>query len=207
MVKRLRLKPYNDEHIRWPDRGHVLLVQYDAESVVLYRAIGHAAAAHAVRENSFRTAGDDNGRMMWLRTGFLWTMHNTNWAIDADQDAILAIWIVREAFDALLAQAQRVRSTQQPGSGIDVLAQWDPDYPPHGPKLKRRVLQLGLRDEALRNLQPLHILQIEDVTPLVWQQAPFRHEPDMLLVPAQRLYPVADATVAQRLGLDKAMPG
>lgn len=205
MTKRLRFKPYDDEHLRWPNRGHVLLAQYDAESIVLYRAMARAAAARALQDGSPGPAEGD-GRMVWLRTGFLWTMHHTEWATAAGQNAVLAIWVAREAFDALLAQARQVRGGQA-AADAGVLIQWDPDYPPHGPKLKRRVPQLGLRGDALRSLAPPATLHIEDVTPLVHQQAPFRQEPDMLLVPAQRLYPVPDAAVAQRLGLDKAMPG
>ncbi len=212
----LRLKPYDDERARWPDRGRVILAQYDADSVVVYQAYPPKIAAYAAEHGRLGGPGFSFDRMSWIKTSFLWMMHRSEWASKPGQRAVLALWLDRAAFDRMLSEAVSSRHTpgiyptqadwQAAVAASDVRLQWDPDYPPYGPKLARRAAQIGLRGDTLRKFATEWIVQVEDITGFVQQQAVFAAEPDMLLVPAQRIYPV-DADIALRLRLDKWTPG
>ncbi len=159
-MKRLRYKPYIDEKARWPAEGRAILAQYDDDSVVVYQAfserIGHAAA----RQGRLDVAGFSLERMSWIKTSFLWMMHRCEWARAEGQRVVLAVWLRREAFDGILAGAVLSHfdgglypdraAWQAALDKSEVRVQWDPDYPPHGPKLARRAIQIGLSGETLR---------------------------------------------------------
>lgn len=215
-MKHLIYKPYVDEKARWPDRGRVILAQYDEDSIVVYQAfnrqIGHYAAGHGRLD----APGFDPERMSWIRPSFLWMMHCCEWASARDQEVVLAIWLWREAFDALLAHAIHSRYDEKlyesreawqaalEASGVRL--QWDSDYAADGSKLTRRAIQLGLRGEALRRYTADWLFHVEDISDFVRQQAPYRHEEEFLLVPAQRIYPVRDPVLSRWLGLDRSVP-
>lgn len=215
-MKRLRVKPYPDESPRWPEQGRAILAQYDAETVVVYQAYNRAIGCWAAQHGRLGGPGFSQDRMSWLKTSFLWLMHRSAWGTAPGQEAVLALWLRRDAFDSLLTQAVHSRyvervypsraAWQAAVAASDVLVQWDPDYPPHGPKLRRRAIQLGLRGEALRRLTDEWTVQVEDISGFVRQQAGYARRPEMLFVPAQRIYPVRDPDVARRLGLDKSVP-
>ncbi len=215
-MKRLRLAPYIDQQARWPQRGRVLLAQYDEETVVVYQAQPPAIARYAVQHGRLDAPAFPFERTAWLEMSFLWMMHHCRWSTRREAGIVLAIWLPRAVFEALLAQA--VPSRYEAGAyadreawqaaldASDVLLQWNPDYAPHGLKLQRRTLRLGLRGEALRRYACEWIVQVEDMSAFVHQQAPYRRQPELLLVPAQRIYPVREAALAQRLGLEKRTP-
>lgn len=198
-MKHLRFKPYIDEAPTWPDRGRVILAQYDAEAVVLYAPYQHQ---------------HDLDRMLWLTPSFLWMMHHTNWAAGPGTSQVVALWVQRSAFDEYLGEA--VPSTFVEGTyesreawqaaldTSDVRVQWDPDFPPHGPKLNRKAFRLGLGGDALRRFLDTSSAAAEDVTEFARQQAEFVATPELLFVPAQKIYPVPDPAVAARLSLDKS---
>jgi hypothetical protein len=213
-VKRLRLKPYADQRESWPDRGRVLLAQYDDQTVVVYQAYPPPIGHYAARHGHLGGPGFSFDRMSWIQPGFLWTMYRSGWAGKPGQEVVLAIWLQRPAFDAILSQAVHSRYLPQVYESedawkralheSDVRLQWDPDHPPHGPKLRRRAIQLGLGGETLHRYAREWITHVEDITALVHEQARFRRDPDFLLTPAERIYPVKDPAVARRLGLDKS---
>jgi hypothetical protein len=84
----------------------------------------------------------------------------------------------------------------------DVRLQWDPDHEPHGAPLERRAIQLGLRGATLRRHGSESIVRIEDVSDFVAEQRARLARRDPIETPAERTYPVADASVAARLGVD-----
>lgn len=212
-MKRLRFKPYIDQKEKWPDQGRVILAQYDDQSVVVYQAYTGQIGKAAARQGTLAVPGFSFERMSWIKTGFLWMMYRSDWGSKPGQETILAIWIQRAAFDTLLHHAVNSHFTPQlydsrdswqaELDASDVLVQWDPDHPPHGPKLKRRAIQLGLRGETLRRYANDWIIHIEDITSIVHEQAEFQHMPEFLLTPAERIYPVHDPALARRLELDK----
>ena len=51
-----------------------------------------------------------------------------------------------------------------------VRLQWDPDHAPNGAKVKRRAIQLGLRDSAWHRLIDGEILEVIDMRAFVEEQ-------------------------------------
>ncbi|HEY8375030.1 MAG TPA: DUF4291 family protein, partial [Nannocystis sp.] len=139
-------------------------------------------------------------------------MYRSGWGTKEGQEVVLAVRIQRTAFDAILAAA--VHSSYVPEvygdpetwsravKRSDVRLQWDPDHSPSGGKLERRAIQLGLRGPTLAKYAREWIVDIEDISDFVAEQrdALTRREP--LLTPREDVYPVSDAAVAARLGLD-----
>jgi len=216
-MNRLIYKPYPDQRDGWPEAGRVILAQYDDASVVVYQAYRKSIADAAVRQQQL--GGDGSGfsfdRMSWIKTSFLWMMHRSGWASKQGQEHILAIWMERLAFDSLLSEAVHSQYLnevydshevwQSAVDSSDVLVQWDPDHMPNGMPTARRALQLGLRDDVLRRFATEWIIQIEDITQFVREQASFLQETgsDLLLLPRERVYPVTDQSVVVKLGLDR----
>ena len=90
----------------------------------------------------------------------------------------------------------------------DVRLQWDPDHAPSGEPLERRAVQLGLRGDALARYAREWVVGIEDVSDLVREQREhvLAGRFDRLVTPREEVYPVADAGVARRLGVDAFHP-
>lgn len=203
----LTLEPYVAQHARWPACGRHVLAQFDDESAVVYQAyrpsIGHFAAANG----HFRGGGFSLQRMSWIKPNFLWMMYRCGWASKPDQEVVLAIWITRALFNAILAAAvpstwdrERYPSRdawQTAVKASNVRLQWDPDHGPSGQPVERRAVQLGLRGDVLEAYaQPL---RIEDISDLVRQQRA-RYAAGgtaALMTPREAVYPCAPATAAQ----------
>lgn len=215
-MKRLRYKPYIDEAPTWPDRGRVILAQYDADSVVVYEAMGRAQGRSLLERGHLGAIIGDVDRMHWFGTSFTWFMRSTGWATEPGQKMVFAVWVRRDRFDEMLQQAVPAHFTQsafenreawqQALDDSDVRAQWSPDFPPQGPKLDRKAIQFGLRGDMLRGYATDWVLGIEDMTGFVHQQAQFVGTPELLFVPAQGIYPVHDEQIGTRLSLTKRVP-
>lgn len=211
MAKRLKLKPYIDQLEFWPEKGQSILAQYDADSIVLYQAFKKGIAIWALEHQAFGGSDFSFDRMTWIKPNFLWMMQRSKWATEPDQKHVLAIWLKREGFDAMLAQAvpAKFRDEVYPNNeawqkaleASDVVVQWDPDYTPMGQKTNRRDIQLGLRGETLRKYATEWIMQIEDITPTVREQAGYLPEEEMIFTPAEKVYPIKDAEISKRVGI------
>jgi hypothetical protein len=212
---RLDTEPYLDQLRRWPACGRHILAQFDQDAVVVYQAyrpeIGRFAADHGYFGGAFSL-----DRMSWIKPNFLWMMFRSGWGTKPDQEATLAVWLRRAAFDTILREA--VHSTFVPGvyAGEDewkqslarssVRLQWDPDHDPSGAKVERRAIQLGLRGDTLARYAREWIVHLEDVSAFVAEQRPHARPPmyDRLVVPREEVYPVEDRALAERLGIDPA---
>jgi hypothetical protein len=216
-MKRLRLKPYIDQKEKWPAKGHVILAQYDDDTVVVYQAYSRSIGRKAVERQSLDGPGFSFDRMTWIKPNFLWMMHRSEWGTAPDQKSVLAIWLARPFFDALLFAAvpSHYVPDQFPSQAAwkaaveesEVRVQWDPDYTPEGKKLPRSAIQIGVRGEMLRRYAGEYIIQIEDIGEFIGEQAAYLETPDLLFTPSEKIYPVKDPAVAARLGLDKSAPG
>ncbi len=212
----LATESYTAQAEHWPRSGRHILAQYDDRSIVVYQAyrpeIGRFAAEHGCFGGEFSFS-----RMSWIKTNFLWMMYRSGWGAKPDQEVTLAVRLHRWAFDALLVQA--VHSSfvpevyasrsewEQQGAASSVRLQWDPDHSTNGAKLERRALQLGLRAEALQKYARDWILSIEDISDFVSSQRAQAHLPyTELITTKEKVYPVEDANVAKRLGLDQFSP-
>jgi hypothetical protein len=143
MGSRVKLitEPYAVQVRRWPQSGRHILAQFDDETVVVYQAyrpaIGHFAAARKYFGGEFSL-----NRMSWIKTNFLWMMYRSGWGTKEGQEVTLAIWLQREAFDGLLAQAvpssfaaalyASEREWKRAVQHSEVRLQWDPDHGPRG---------------------------------------------------------------------------
>ena len=209
---KLVTEPYLSQLARWPRDGRHILAQYDRDSVVVYQAFRPDIAREAVERGTFGPSFSLS-RMSWVKPNFLWMMFRCGWATKESQEAVLAVTIRREGFDRMLSEAvhsnyvpevygspstwkQRVKES-------DVRLQWDPDHDPHGQKLERRAIQLGLSGATLRAYASEWITRVDDVTDFV--RAQHAHVRDLaldrLITPREDVYPVSDATVAARLGV------
>jgi Domain of unknown function (DUF4291) len=191
----LELEPYLDQLARWPTEGKPILAQFDDNSIIVYQAFRPEIALHAVEHQRFGGPFSLE-RMSWIKPNFLWMMYRSGWASKPGQEHILAVRLKREGFEAILSQA--VASTYH-ASGFgsreewqvavarsDVRLQWDPDHDPRGTKQARRAIQLGLRGDTLRRYATSWILEVQDITPFVREQAA---QPDeTLLLPREEVY-------------------
>ena len=192
------------------------MAQYDDESIVVYQAYRPAIGNFAAQNGYFGGEFSLN-RMSWIKPNFLWMMYRCGWGTKEGQEVILAIRLMRSAFDTILAKA--VESSYNRASypdqsawkaaiaKSDVRLQWDPDHDPTGKSLPRRAIQLGLRGETLALYSRDWIISIEDVSDFVAEQRAYT-QPSLwphLLTPTEQPYPVQDLAVAARLGLSASV--
>jgi hypothetical protein len=200
-----------------PRDGRHVLAHYNDHHVTLYQAFKPSIGVEAATHGAFG-AGFSLSRMSWVKPGFLWMMFRCGWASKIDQETVLAITVTRAGFDEMLAGAvhsllvPEVYGDQESWraalASSDVRLQWDPDHTPHGAKLERRAIQLGLRGNTLRRYATEWITAIHDITDFVREQHEHveRRALDALMVPREDVYPVVDVTVASRLGVGVIAP-
>ena len=209
----LETEPYLKQTSIWPDAGRVILANFDDDSIVVYQAyrpgIGDFAAKNGYFGGEFKLT-----RMSWIKPNFLWMMYRCGWASKQGQEVVLAIRILRSAFNLILSQA--VHSSYKSGlyesrdawrqrvANSEVRLQWDPDHAPNGDKMERRAIQLGLRGEILRNYAREWVVEITDISDFVRAQRAYSSssEYDQLETPRERVYPMASDETTQKLRLD-----
>lgn len=202
-------RPYRELCKEWPSKGRHILATYDENSIIVYQAYRPAIARYAVENQRF--GGEFSwSRMSWIKPNFLWMMYRSGWASKEGQEHVLAITIKRSFFDEvlLLAVASTFGSSgfssheewQQALAASDVRLQWDPDHGPMRNSLERRAIQLGLRGEILARFGRDEIIQIEDITPFVKEQANQSNQD--LRVPAERVYQPTNHLASQNIHLD-----
>ncbi len=205
-------EPYLDQTRIWPARGRHILAQYDAATIIVYQAynteIGHYAVTHQHLGGAF-----DYGRMSWLKPNFLWMMYRSGWGTKENQQVILALRLRRTFFESLLAQAVPSVWDQAPFSTrsawatainqSEVRIQWDPDHDPHGHRVARRALQIGLRRTALAAFGQQELLEVQDLSAFVAEQRRDLAEQGIatLRTPQERVYPLTNPALTKRLGL------
>jgi Domain of unknown function (DUF4291) len=196
----LETEPYLDQLARWPTSGKHILAQFDDTSIIVYQAYCPAIARFAVKNQRFGGKFSFE-RMSWIKPNFLWMMYRSGWASKQDQEHILAIRIPRTCFDQLLREAI-ASSFRASGFALEaewnaaiarseVRLQWDPDHDPAGNKQERRAVQLGLRGETLEKFGHEWIVEIQDITAFVKEQAHRSHKE--LLLPREEVYEVYHA--------------
>ena len=104
-------------------------------------------------------------------------MYRCGWAEKENQERVLAIDIKREAFDKIVKNALFSTYTddidiskeewQKLVKSSDVRIQWDPEKDIEGRNLSYRSIQLGIRNNAVKEYVNDWIVHIEDITPYV----------------------------------------
>lgn len=176
---KLELKKYKEQLTEWPKSGHHIMAQYTDEKIVVYQSyrpgIGNFAS-----ENQFFGGPFSLERMTWIKPNFLWMMYRNGWGTKEGQEVVLAIHLKRTAFEHYLHNAvyssfkpELYKSHELWQTAIEtsnVRLQWDPDHDPHGSKLERRAIQIGLRKEFIKSFAQDDIIEIEDISPFVKEQ-------------------------------------
>lgn len=208
----LLLEPYRDQRSRWPSKGRHLLAQFDDRTVVVYQAYRPSIARYAASHGRLGGPEFSRTRMTWIKPNFLWMMFRCGWATKENQEAVLAIRLAREGFDAILAQAvassyvpELYASREEWSAAVNrshVRLQWDPDHHPSGAPTERRAIQLGLRGEVLERFIDEWTVGIEDITPFVAAQRPNVAELEQLVTPREDTYMPRDPAIARHIGLE-----
>jgi hypothetical protein len=152
--------------------------------------------------------------MSWIKPNFLWMMYRSGWGTKAGQEMTLALRLRRAFFEQILAAAvpssfeQSGFSTEEEWrsalEGSEVRLQWDPDHGPHGERLERRAIQLGLSGSVLEAFGRRELLEVIDLTDLVAEQraALATSGPGALRTPVEHVWHPTDRAIAERLKLD-----
>jgi hypothetical protein len=107
-------------------------------------------------------------------------MYRAGWAKKEHQQNILAIEISKTNFETLLEEAvhssyiEEIYQTRENWNAklrtSQVRLQWDPDHNPHGEKIERRAIQIGIKGNLLEKFGKEWIISIEDITDFAHQQ-------------------------------------
>jgi hypothetical protein len=182
------------------------------DTVTVYQAYRPEIGGPAARHGRFPAAWKRD-RMTWIKPSFLWMMYRCGWATKEGQEVVLAVRILRDAFDEILRLAvyssfkSEIYASQDAWKAAvassNVRLQWEPDPSPAGGALQRRAIQLGLRGEVLATYARQWSVSIEDISDFVRAQrensSPTRY--DQLVTPRERVYPVTDEAIIENLRL------
>jgi hypothetical protein len=214
MEMKINIEPYRTSIQNLPVEGQHIVAHQAGDEIVVYQAYKKGIADFAVKHQQLGGSEYSYNRMSWIKPNFLWMMFRCGWAEKENQERVLAIWIDKKDFDKLLQQA--VLSTynhhyydnhdtwKSELETKEVRLQWDPDHNPHGNKITRRALQLGIKGRMLEQFGKKDIKLIEDVTDFVKEGGAFvkTNQLDKLLVPLERVYKPVDAELCTRIGID-----
>ena len=149
---------------------------YNQNTIRVYQAYSDIITDEALKLGTFGSHFSMN-RMTWIKPSFLWMMYRCGWAEKENQERVLAIDIKREAFDKIVKKA--IPSTYTDDMNIskedwqklmkssDIRIQWDPEKDIEGNDLSYRSIQLGIRNNALKDYVNAWIVHIEDITQYV----------------------------------------
>ena len=195
-----------------PQHGQYVIGHQTADEIVVYQAYKPAIADFAVKHQHFGGSEYGYGRMSWIKPNFLWMMYRCGWAEKVNQERVLALWIDKKVLEGILSQA--VLTTFDPAyhtdrdtwrSSLDkaVRMQWDPDHDPHGAKLTRRAIQLGLSGAVLENFGKRQINVIEDITDFVREQKKHvdGHRLDLLEIPVEHVWTTLGDDLKKKIGV------
>ncbi len=207
----LHYEAYESQIKRWPPAGRHILAQYDEQSIIVYQAYRPAIGHFAARHGYFGGEGFSFNRMSWIKTNFLWMMYRSGWGTKEGQEITLAIRLKRSAFTTLLDLAVHTQyipevypheeAWKEQLLHASVRLQWDPDHDPSGTKLERRAIQLGLGGDTLKHYAHDWIMEVDDISPFVRQQAEYVRTKNFaqLTTPYETVYPLPHPQLARKL--------
>jgi len=176
----LKTIPYNSYEKGLPLEGNFILGQRRADNIFVYQAFNDSIADHAIKHQKFGGQDYSFKRMTWIKPNFLWMMYRSGWAgKDSNQNRILAIEMTFEGFEKLLTEGVLTgydtsygdkQTWKEKLNSSNVRIQWDPDHDFRGNKLKRRAVQIGLKNVALQKFNNEYVKSIQDITGFVKEQ-------------------------------------
>jgi hypothetical protein len=87
-----------------PTNGKHIVAQTKDDLIVVYQAFRNEIANYAVSNQQFGGAFSFN-RMSWIKPNFLWMMYRSGWSYKEGQENILAIWLTKGFFEAILRES------------------------------------------------------------------------------------------------------
>jgi Domain of unknown function (DUF4291) len=176
----LQTIPYHSYEKGLPQEGNFILGQRRAENIFVYQAFNDRIADYAIKHQKFGGQDYSFNRMTWIKPNFLWMMYRSGWAEkDSNQNRVLAIEMTFEGFEELLSEGVLTsydksfgdeQSWREKLNNSYVRIQWDPDHDFKGEKLKRRAVQIGIKNDALQKFNNDFIKSIQDITSFVKEQ-------------------------------------
>lgn len=176
----LKTIPYNSYEKDLPQEGNFILGQRRADNIFVYQAFNDSIADYAIKHQKFGGQDYSFKRMTWIKPNFLWMMYRSGWAgKDSNQNRILAIEMTFEGFEKLLTEGVLTgydtsygdkQTWREKLNSSKVRIQWDPDHDFRGNKLKRRAVQIGLKNVALQKFNNEYVKSIQDITSFVKEQ-------------------------------------
>lgn len=147
---------------------------------IVYQAYKPSIAEFAIDNQKFGGNDFSFNRMTWIKPNYLWMMYRSGWAKKENQEKILAIRISKIGWEELLKEAvfssyksEHYQSESEWKTKLEqseVRLQWDPNHDPHGNKLERKAIQIGIKGDLLKKYNNEMILSISDITPFVSKQ-------------------------------------
>lgn len=172
--------PYHSYEKGLPQEGNFILGQRREDNIFVYQAFNNKIADFAIKYQKFGGQDYSFNRMTWIKPNFLWMMYRSGWAEkDSNQNRILAIEMTFEGFEELLNEGILTSYDKSFGNeqiwreklnNSNVRIQWDPDHDFKGEKLKRRAVQIGIKNDALQKFNNEYIKSIQDITSFVKAQ-------------------------------------
>ncbi|GAE90903.1 DUF4291 domain-containing protein [Acetivibrio straminisolvens] len=190
-----------------------IYAQYNDKTIRVYQAYNSKIAEECLRLGTFGPSFKID-RMTWIKPSFLWMMYRSGWGTKKNQERILAIDILKEGFNEILSKA--VLSTYNSSVYLSyeewkrdlisspVRCQWDPDRDIYGNPIRRRTIQLGIKDDIVKKYVEKWIFKITDISEdvckynIMIQKGNF----DLHMLPMEKIYFV-DNCIRSKLGMDK----
>ncbi len=176
----LQTIPYHSYEKGLPQEGNFILGQKREDNIFVYQAFNDRIADYAIKHQKFAGQDYSFNRMTWIKPNFLWMMYRSGWTEkDSSQNRILAIEMSFEGFEELLNEGVLTSYDKSFGdeqiwreklNNSNVRIQWDPDHDFKGEKLKRRAVQIGIKNDALQKFNNEYIKSIQDITGFVKEQ-------------------------------------
>lgn len=177
---KLKIIKYSDYEKKLPQSGQHIIGQLRNENIIVYQAFNPNISKWAIENQKFGGDHYKFTRMSWIKPNFLWMMYRAGWAKKEHQQNILAIEISKTNFETLLEEAvhssyiEEIYQTRENWNAklrtSQVRLQWDPDHNPHGEKIERRAIQIGIKGNLLEKFGKEWIISIEDITDFAHQQ-------------------------------------
>lgn len=170
---------YSEYEKNLPQDGQHIVGYEIGDDMIVYQAYKRSIAEFSV-QNQYLGGEFSLNRMSWIKPGFLWMMYRSGWASKENQESVLAIRIKKSHFNEIIQSA--VHTSYKEGeyesteiwkeklNGSEARIQWDPDHDPHGNKLKRKAIQLGLKGSLLEKYSKEWIISIQDISAFVAEQ-------------------------------------
>ncbi|TDZ36689.1 hypothetical protein C8035_v005067 [Colletotrichum spinosum] len=173
---------------------------YDDDTITVYQAYNADIATAAVEKQRLNASPAFKlTRMTWVKPSWGWMLYRSGYSYtDRDQERILALKMMHQAFVALLGKGVLSHGIVERGRP-EVRIQWDPERDVRLGRLHYRSIQIGIPAGICQDWVEKGIVEIEDVTErarglkrVLVEQSDLTDEDlkDMGLIPCEREFAV-----------------